>query len=678
MTRATDLIDSWPGPYGGLPPFDVATPELIEEATLLALARKRAEIAAIRDNPVPATFANTVEALEDSGRALKRATCLGASVFSLRSLGAMPEVHGRLAPQLEALEDEIAHDDALFARIEAVHAQRASLNAEQARLTEVIRNRMLRRGAGLPPVQRAALQKVNGEIARAQGQFHANMMADVTRFVLIDDESELGGLPAPAIATAATLAQERGHSGKWAIGNNRPAVWSVLQHATDRALRRRVREMWVSRCAEGGPTDNRALIAEIATLRGEKARLHGYPSFAHWATVGRMAETPEAAMAQMLRTHASVQRDTLKRRDALQDLAREDGLSEPIEPWDWLFYMERYRQRHFGLDAEAVRPYLMLDNVLAAILDAASRLHGLAFRELDGIPTLNPDVRVIEASRGGEIVGIVYLDLLLRPGKMRSSWQNELRAAESFRSRVIALSNVCSNLDGRLADGTVAMGWEYANVLFHEFGHALHMIMSRARYPSLGPMGIEWDMVELPSQLNERWLYDRDLIRRHFRHHETGEPLPEMLIDGIEAAFRFDRVFSLGLEYLLPAIVDMRLYLAADGNPVDPLAIERQVYRELEMPSALDPIFYLPHQYHSFTDVYAAGVYSYLWADVMVADAIEAFLEAPGGLYDEGVAARWRDEILSMGSSRPGATAYRAFRGRDPQPDALLRRFALI
>jgi peptidyl-dipeptidase Dcp len=214
-------------------------------------------------------------------------------------------------------------------------------------------------------------------------------------------------------------------------------------------------------------------------------------------------------------------------------------------------------------------------------------------------------------------------------------------------------------------------------VLFHEFGHALHMILSEARYPSLGPMAIEWDMVELPSQLNERWLYDRDLIARHLRHRQTGEPMPDALIDGIEAAFQFDRVFSVGLEYLLPAIVDMRLYLAADGGPVDPLAIERQVYEEAQPPAAIDPIFFLPHQYHSFTDVYAAGVYAYLWADVMVADAIEAFLEAPGGLYDPGVAQRWRETILTRGAAVPGAEAFRAFRGRDPEPDALLRRFQL-
>ncbi|WP_397414058.1 M3 family metallopeptidase [Phenylobacterium sp.] len=671
------LVDPWPGPYGGVPPFDLATPERIEAAVLWAMAEKRREIAAIIDNPAAPDFANTIEALEDCGRALRRAQCLLSMQSSTLAVGAAPEVQTRLAPRLEALEDEIALSTPLFARIEAVHAARADLDAEAARLVDLWRQKMIRRGVDSAPDVRARLQAVNAAIAETQSRFHRNMVEDVARYVLIERLEDLDGVPPEALDAASRLAQAKGHAGQWAIANVRPAVWAVLQRCRVRETRRRVREMWVTRCALDGPQDNRPIIAEVARLRGEKAQLHGYASFAHLATAGRMAGAPEAALDQMMRTLGPVRRNAQARLVMLQALADADGIDGPIQPWDWLYYVEQHRQRAFGLDGEAVKPYLTLDNVLAAMLDAAGRLHGLTFRWLSGVPTLHPDVRVLEVSRAGEVVGVIWFDVLLREGKMRSSWQYEMRAAETFRGRVIPLSNVCSNLDGRLADGSVVMGWEYANVLFHEFGHALHMILSEARYPSLGPMAIEWDMVELPSQLNERWLYDRDLIARHLRHRQTGEPMPDALIDGIEAAFQFDRVFSVGLEYLLPAIVDMRLYLAADGGPVDPLAIERQVYEEAQPPAAIDPIFFLPHQYHSFTDVYAAGVYAYLWADVMVADAIEAFLEAPGGLYDPGVAQRWRETILTRGAAVPGAEAFRAFRGRDPEPDALLRRFQL-
>lgn len=675
---AARLLDAWEGPYGGLPPFDCATPELIERATHIAIDRKRAEIMAIAANPAPPTFENTLEAVEDSGRALRRAACLREAFFQTRAVGAMPEVNARLAPLLAALEDEIAHHDILFARINAVYDNRAGLGPDQARLTEVIHERMLRAGAALSAEARKKLTEINSRIAAVQSRFHENMIADAaSRAVFVSDEAELDGLPEPMREMASRLAGERGRPGEWAIANTRTAVWPTLQMARNRELRRRVRDMWMTRCAVDGQNDNRSLIAEIVRLRGEKARLLGFPTFAHWATAGRMARTPEAAMELLLRTWGPVRRETLRRQEELQALARADGIVDPIEAHDWLYYAEQYRKLHFGLDANAVKPYLEYRNVLNAILHAASRLHGLYFRELHDVPTIHPEIRVYEASCSGEPIGVIWFDLLYREGKMRGSWQLELRAAETFRGRVISYSNVCANLERQRPDGPVLMGWEYANVLFHEFGHALHMIMSRARYPSLGSMGVSWDIVELPAQLNERWLYDRELLRKYARHYETGEPMPDDMIEAIEAAARFERVFSVSVEYLMPAIVDMRLYLAADGGEVDPLAIERAAYAELGMPEAVDAIFRLPHQYHSFTDVYAAGIYVYLWADVMVADVLAAFLESPGGLYDPDVSSRWRDHILSVGHGVPGELAFRQFRGRDPDQTALLRRFAL-
>lgn len=671
------LIEPWRGPFGGVPPLDTASPELIERAVRLAIEQKRAEIAAIIDEPSPPNFANTIEALEDAGRSLRRAETLRAAFVTTKGVGDMPAVQQRLAPLLAAFEDEIWQNDALFARVDAVHAARASLAADQARLTELIRDRMIRRGAGLPAEARARLTEVNAAIAAAEARFQQNLMSSVAdEPVWVSDPAMLDGVPEALVEAAARLAAERGRPGEWAFGNLRPTVWPILQFARNRSLRRQVRDMWMMRCGAEGPYDNRALTAEIVSLRGEKARLLGYESYAHFATAARMAGTPEAALAQLHATWGPVLEATRSRRDELQALADADGLGEPIAAWDWLYYTEQLRRARFGLDGQAVRAYLSLGNVLAAIFDAMGRLHGLTFVWREDVPVIHPDVRVVEVRQDDETRGVIWLDLLFRDGKMRSSWQAEMRAAETFRGRVVPFSNVCSNLE-RQPDGQVLMGFEYANVLFHEFGHALHMIMSEARYPSLGPMAVEWDLVELPSQLNERWLFDRALLKRHARHHITGEPIPDAMIDGIEAAHLFDRVFSAGVEYLAPSIVDMRMYLAANGEPVDPLAVERAVYEEIGMPAEVDPVFRIWNQMHSFTEVYAAGLYVYLWADVMVADVIEAFTSAPGGLYDETIAARWRDEILTAGATRPGRELFRSFRGRDPDPSALLRRFEL-
>jgi peptidyl-dipeptidase Dcp len=674
MTTAAELVAPWEGPFGGVPPVDRATPELIEAAVELGIAARRAEIAAVAANPAPPDFANTIEALEESGRALRRADRL-REIFALTSaLGPMPAIQQRLTAGLAALEDEIWQNAALFARVKDVHAARERLAPDQARLVELILDRMIRRGAGLSEASRARLQDINARIATSEARFHQALLECATgEPVWVTERAKLDGVPEPVVAAAAQLAAARGRPGAWAIAAVRPTVWAVLQFGRDRDLRCRVRAMWMDR---GGAT-NRALAAEIVSLRGEKARLLGYRSYAHLATSNRIAGTPERALAQLDVAWTAVRAATEARRAELQALADADGLNSPIAAWDWVYYSDRLRRARCGLDAQAERDYLSLENVLAALLDAMGRLHGLACTWRGDVPVVHPDVRVLELRRGGETLGVIWLDLIQREGKVGGSRQIELRTAESFRGRVVPLSMVCANFV-RESDGRVPLGFEEANVLFHEFGHALHMIMSRARYPSLGPLAVEWDFVELPSQLNERWLLDRDLLKCHARHHATGAPIPDALIDGLVAAQRFDRVISVDLAYLAPAIVDMRMYLAANGDPVDPVAIEAQVYDELGMPAEVDPIFRVWNQVHSFIEDYAAGLYVYLWADVMAADAIEAFETAPDGLYDREMADRWVEKILSAGASHPGAEAFRAFCGRDPDPAALLRRFALL
>jgi peptidyl-dipeptidase Dcp len=674
------LLAPWGGPYGGWPPFDKAKPATIAEAYEAAIATWRNEVRAIASNPAPPTFDNTIVALEDSGRAVKRVEPLLRVFASTMNTGEMREVEKRLAPLLSAVQDEIAHDAGLSARIEAVFASAdaTGLSAEQRRLTQVVRTRRLRRGAGLPAEARTRLAEINARIAALQARYTQNMIADQdSQVVWLEDEADLAGL-SPELRTAlAAAAKAKGRSDRWAVANSRPLVWPFLTTSPRRDLREKVWRMWTSRGDHPGEHDNKPVATEILRLRGEKARLLGFPTFAHFATADRMARTPDAAIALLQQTWARVIGPTRALIADLQAMADADGTGITLAPWDRLYYTDRLRRTRFGVDTEAVRPYLEAESVRQAIFWAAGRLHGLTFKEVPDAPVCHPDVRVFEVSRRGEAIGLVWWDLFRRPGKMPGSWSGEYRSAESFRGRVLPIAALYSNVDRPASGGPALLTWEVANVLFHEMGHVLHFLANTTSYPSLGSLTVPWDFVEVPSLVNERWFYDRDLLARFARHHATGEPMPVALVEKIERTTRFDRVFSLNLDYLAPAIVDMRMHLLADGRDVDAVALERQVLEELGMPAAWDEIMRVTHSVHSFSDEYAAGVYVYLWADVMAADIAEAFVQSPGGLYDERTAERWRTTVLGVGSRVPAEEAFRNFRGRDPDAGALFRRFGL-
>lgn len=678
--EAEGLLATWEGPCGGLPPFDRATPAAIGWAYETAIERRREQVRFIAANPEPPNFANTIEALEDSGRELKRMECLFRVFSQTMSSDEMRSVEKRLAPLLPRLDDDIAHDDRLFARIDAVHstAGDAGLSKEQRRLVELIRDRMRRRGAGLAREAKQRLAEINGRIAELQARFNQNLIAEQDeQAVFVQSEAELEGLNDEQRSAMAAAADAKGRPGKWAVVNTYMGVRAVLSNSPRRDLREKVWRLWTERGGNEGDRDNRPVIAEMTKLRGEKARLLGYPTYAHFATADRMAGSPETALKMMLDVWKPVVRATNRQIAELQSLADGEGADFELMPWDRLYYAEKHRRSLFGLNAEEVRQYLALDSVVEAMFWQAGRLYDLQFARLEDAPVCHPDITVWEVSRGGEPIGVLWLDLYHRPGKMRGSWQYEYRSAERFRGRVLPLSSINSGVPKPADDKPALLPWEFANVFFHEFGHALHMLCCEAAYPSTGSLAVAWDFVEVPSMLNERWLLDRELLGRFARHHETGEPMPSGLMDGIEEGIRFDRTTSTTVDLLAPSIADMRLYMLADGRDVDPVAVERDVLDELGMPAAGDLILRMPHAFHTFSDAYAAGVYSYLWADVMAADAAEAFLEAPGGLWDRGVADRYAATILSVGASVSAEQAIRNFRGRDPDPGALLRRFGL-
>jgi peptidyl-dipeptidase Dcp len=679
---AAALLAAWPGPCGGLPPFDDATPEALAQALPLAVEAKRRAVRRIADSPEPPGFDNTVAPLEDSARALRNLHAVFAAVSTNAQVGAMPEVAQRLAALVPALELEIAHDRALFSRIDAVWQTRESsgLDAQQIRLVEVLRARMVRAGAALGGADQARLQAIDARLATLSARFNQNLLAEQeTQVVWLAAESDLDGLPPAHREAAAAAARARGRGGAWAIPNQRPAVWPFLTHARRRDLRETVWRIWSSRGGHAGEHDNRPLIAEMLRLRGERARLLGSPSHAHWVLADRMAGTPETALAMLMRAWDAALAATRRQIADYQAIADAEGADFALAPWDRLHYAEKLRQQRFAVDGEQISRYLSADRMLEAMFWAAGRLHGLGFSELTGVPVLHPSVRVFEVSRDAGAIGVLYIDLFQRPGKMHGSHQHRLRAAESFRDRVLPIASIVSGVPAPPAGTPALLPWEYANVLFHEFGHALHMLLDGARYPSLGSLNVAWDMVELPSLLNEYWLRDRELLRRFARHHETGAPIPEALIDRLEAALAYDRIFSVNLDYLGAAIVDLKLHLLADGSGrgIDALAVEQRTLQELGMPACWDVVLGVTHSVHSFAGNYDAGLYAYLWSDAMAAEVAARFANAPGGLYDRETAQAWREQILAVGHQRPAHDAFRALLGHDPDLGALLRRFAL-
>jgi peptidyl-dipeptidase Dcp len=678
------LLAPWNGPYGGLPSFTGISSAAIEDAMLAAIELKRVEVQTIASVSEPPTFQNTAEAFENCGRALQRVKCVFHVYANSLSLGDMPAVAQRLVAHIAALDDEIAHNENLYSRLHAVWDSRhqSGLSTEQQRLVEVLLTSMQRRGSGLAPAAKARLAEINARLAALSSHYNQNLIQEAgSQVVFIEDETGLQGLPADLRQAAASVATEIGRPGIWAIPNARGAVWPFLKLSTRRDLREQVWRMWTNRGDNAGPLDNKPIANEILQLRGELARLLDFTSYAHFAMADRMAGNPDTALDLLKRTWQSVKARALSQVADYQAIADRESAGIRLAPWDRQFYAEKLRRERFNLDSDEVKAHLPLDGVLHAMFWAARRVHGLEFKQISDAPVIHPTVRVYEVSRHAtaEVVGVIFFDLFNRPGKAHGSYQMQFREAENFQGRVLPISCVFSTFPQPPEGQPVLLPWEYANVFFHEFGHALHMLHCKAAYRSLGSEHVAWDFVELPALINERWLRDPELLARFARHHLTDEPMSPALIDRIEEAFQYERIFSLNPDFLLPAIVDLRLHLLADGtgNPIDVVQVENEIIAEFGMPDAWDLVMRVTHNFHIFIGAYAAGLYSYLWSDVMAADAVQTFEKSPGGIYDAQTSKAWIDKILSVGHSVPANEAFRDFAGHDPEPSPLHRRFGL-
>ncbi|WP_121119500.1 M3 family metallopeptidase [Croceibacterium ferulae] len=670
--QSNPLLAMWSGSYGGVPPWDQVRPELFPEAFATALAERQAEYEAIASNPEAPTFANTFVPMQLAGEQLGRVNALFGVMTSNMNNPAYQALDAEWSPKQAAAQDAITFNPALLARIEAIYNARetSGLDAEQQRLVTRTYESFVRQGARLDAGQKARLSEINQQLASNFATYSEKLLTDEATYIAVTDESELAGVPASVKSVARAAAQERGLEG-WAIVNTRSAVDPVLTFATDRALREKVWRAFVNRGDNGGASDTNATIAAILQLRDERAELLGFDNHAEWRMQDTMAKTPAAATDLMMRVWPAATARVAEEVRDMQAIAEAEGAGLTIEPWDYRFYQEKVRKARYDLDQAELKPYFALDNMIDAAFWSANQLYGLQFEEISGtVPVFEPNVRVWHVKdKDGAEVGLFYRDDFARTGKRSGAWATTYRSQRDLPPAKNVLSSNNNNFAKGAPGEPVLISLDDAETLFHEFGHAIHSMLQDVTYPGLA--GTPRDFVEYPSQVNEHWLLTREVLDRFARHYETGEPMPQELLDKVKAAQTFNQGFAT-VEYLASAIVDMKLHTATE--PVtDPDAFERTALAEIGMPRELVMRHRLPQFNHLFSsDAYSAGYYSYLWSETMDADTWAAFEEA-GGAWDKATADRFAELLLSTGNETDRAEAYRAFRGRDPDVKALLR-----
>jgi peptidyl-dipeptidase Dcp len=684
---ANPLLEAWTGPFEA-PPFDRIAPRHFEPAFEVALKEARAEIDAIAADPAPPTFANPIEALERSGRTLDRVAKVFFNLAGAETNDELEAIERAIAPVLSRHRSDTYLNDALFRRVETLKAREASLglSPEQARALRRYHLDFVRSGAGLPPQAKARLAAIGERLATLAAEFGQNVLADEKAWALWLGPDDLEGLPDFFVASAARLAAERGEPGRYVVTLARSSVEPFLQFSARRDLRETAFRAWAARGEtafrawaargeNGGATDNRAIAAETVRLRAERAKLLGYESHAHYRLADTMAKTPKAALDLLESVWAPGVTAGRREAEALQAIVAREGGNFQVAPWDWRILAEKRRKAEFDFDESAVKPYLQLDRMIEAAFYAANRLFGLSFTERRDVPLHHPDARAWTVARDGAPIALFVGDYFARPSKHSGAWMSNFRGQEKLDGPqlpiVVNVMNFAKGGDGEPS----LMSFDDARTLFHEFGHALHGMLSDVTYPILSGTHVAGDFVEFPSQIYEHWLEQPEMLRRFAVHYKTGEPIPDALLDKLIRARRFNQGFAT-VEYTASALVDLKLHLDPAPDEVDVVAFEREELKRIGMPDAIAMRHRTPHFQHIFSGGYSAAYYSYLWSEILDADGFEAFEEA-GDIFDAEVARRLHDYVYAAGGSRDYEEAYRAFRGRAPSPAALFRKRGL-
>ena len=676
-TAQNPLLANWTGAFG-LPPFATLLPEHFRPAFDHALAAHRAELDAVAGNPEAPSFDNTIVALEKSGRDLDRV----ANVFFVKAGADTGEtieaIERDMSPLLARHSNAMYLDRKLYARIGELYARRDTLglNAEQARVLDRYHTRFVRAGGALEQAAQDRLAAINERLATLGTQFGQNVLADEKSYALILDEADLAGLPDFARAAAAAAAEERGNKGKYAITLARSSCEGFLQFSSRRDLREKMFQAWTRRGENGGATDNRALIVEMVALRGERARLLGFATFADYRLDDSMAKTPKAARKLLDDVWGRAKIKAGTERDALQEMIAQEGGNFALAPHDWRYYSEKLRKAKYDLDESKIKPYFQLDKMIDAAFETATRLFGLNFKPVD-VPLYHADARAWDVTdAAGKHVGLFIGDYFARGSKHSGAWMTSLRDQEKLSGDIRpVILNVCNF--SKPAKGEAALlSFDDARTLFHEFGHGLHGLLSNVTYPLLAGTSVSSDFVELPSQLYEHWLEVPEILQKYARHAKTNEPMPKAMFDKLLATRTYGQGFAT-IEYTSCALVDLDIHALPDAAALDVTKFERDMLASMNMPAEIVMRHRLPHFQHLFSGGgYAASYYSYMWSEVLDADAFEAFAET-GNAFDPAMAKKLRDFIYSAGNLRDPAEAYVAFRGRLPSVEPLLKKRGL-
>ncbi len=665
------LLQTWEGPFDGVPPWDRVTDiAAFEPAFDEAIALWLKEVDAIAKDSAPASFANTLEALERSGAPLERVATLFFTLTGSRNTPAVQALAGKVRPKLSKAQDEVNFNKQLFERVAAVHGARDGLAPQQKRLVEKTFDGFVRRGANLAADKQARMGQINERLATLFTDFGNRVQADEDTWVVLG-AGELDGLSKAQAGVYAAAAKERKLDGHIVV-NTRSAVDPFLTFSDNRKLREKVWRAFVSRGDNGDKNDTNAIIAEVVLLRAERAKLLGFKSHAHWRMSDTMAKEPARALKLMNRVWPVALERVKEEVADMQKLARREGSKITIEPWDYRYYMEKVRKQRFDLDQSELKAYFELNNIIAASYYMAERLYGYGFREIAGkVPTFHVDQRVFEVfnKSDGSHVGLLYRDDFARQYKRSGAWMSSYREQDKMDGGHNPIVSNNNNFAKGAPGEPVLISLDDAQTLFHEFGHALHHLAMNVTYPTLGDT--PRDFVEFPSQVHENWVLTEDVLDKYARHYKTKARMPQALIDKVLKARTFNQGFAT-VEYLSAALVDMKLHMDPEGK-IDADKFEKAALVELGMPKEIVLRHRLPQFNHLFTsDAYSAGYYSYLWSDVMAADAWMAFVEAKDP-WHPATSKKFIDIILSTGDAIDRNEAYRQFRGRDPKVEALLK-----
>ncbi|MDR7369265.1 M3 family metallopeptidase [Flavobacterium aquidurense] len=669
------LLKPWVGPYGGVPAFNEYKVSDFKPAIEFAIQEKLNEVDAIANNPKAPTFDNTIAAMELSGKTINRI----ATVYGIyRSNLSSPEfnvIDREMSPKFSEFSDKVNQNKKLFTRIETLYNSKESkkLTGEQQRLIWLYYTDLVREGAKLNEKDKAEVAKINQELATLFTRFSQNLLAEEhNQYLPLKTESDFDGLPAEVKNAAIAEAKERKLDVLGCIANTRSSIEPFLTFSTRRDLREKAFEIFVKRGDNGNANDNNSTLVSILELRTKKAKLLGYPTFAHWSLSNKMAKDPQKTLDLMMSVWEPAVEKVHQDVAEMQKIVDAEGGNFKIQPWDYRYYAEKVRKAKYDLDQNEVKPYLQLEKLREGMFWVAGELFNLSFKQITNVPVYHPDVRVWEVSNKvtGKVVGLWYFDPYARAGKRSGAWMNSYRDQQKLGGDVLTIvSNNCNFIKGA-ENEPILISWEDASTLFHEFGHALHGLCSNVTYPSLAGTSVARDYVEFPSQLLEHWLSTPEVLNKFALHYKTGEPLPQSLVDRIEKAANFNEGFST-VETISSSLIDMKLHLTT--TPIDPHKFEKETLDALHMPSEIVMRHRIPQFGHIFSsDGYAAGYYSYLWADVINADAYEAFAEGKGP-YDKAVAKKLYETVFSVGNTIDQEKAYENFRGRAPKSDALMR-----